>query len=405
MAVVDRLRAEARAVSKQFGAPLVARVAASAMQAVIIVLLARMLGPTDFGFFAVSIGIGAVLGSLLGFGSSAQALRLLATPDPQRLAATLLLLRVMTAAIIAGAIVAMGWSGPRAIILLAAVYTATEVISDLCQSLMLGMQRTGLAYVALVVRRALPLTLLLAGLLFAWSPIVTLGIGWGLSAAIALLFCRSLVARPLPAWTAIRSGLHFWSSMALLNLQNLDVVLLQAVVGPALVGQYGAASRVVNPLNLFTATILSILTPKLAAATDPADRVATFRQGRMILIAYFACLLVAAPIAYHVGPWILGDAYAAAAPLFAAFTVAAGFSALSQIHVSLLYALDRAQTVAVMRLIAIPVGLAILVASTYVAGVIGAAVGIVCMQILPMVLLERTVRRAGLNRQEMPVPA
>ncbi len=405
MGVIERVVHEGRVVAAQFGAPLLARIAAAAMQAVIIILLARNLGPGGFGTFAVSIGIGTVLGSLLGFGSSAQALRLLATPEPRRLAATLLLLRLAAAAIVAGFVVAVGWSGPRDVVLMAAIYVASEIVCDLCQSLMLGMQHVVMAHVAIVQRRVVPLALLLAGIAFAWSPSLTLSIGWALSAAIALFFCRSLVARPLPAWTAVRSGLHFWSSMALLNLQNLDVVLLQAVAGQTLVGQYGAAARVVNPLNLFTATILSILTPKLAAASNANDRADTFRQGRVILLAYFACLIAAAPLSYWLGPWILGEAYRAAAPLFAAFTIAAGISGLSQIHVSLLYALDRAGAVAIVRAVAIPAGLGILLLSAHFAGITGAAAGIIAMQVLPMWLLRRAVHRKGFHRRDCPVPA
>jgi O-antigen/teichoic acid export membrane protein len=91
----------------------------------------------------------------------------------------------------------------------------------------------------------------------------------------------------------------------------------------------------------------------------------------------------------------LGHGYQDAAPLFAAFTLAAGISGLSQIHVSLLYALYLARSVAMARLVAIPLGLAILAAATYVVGLYGAAAGVIGMQVIQLFSLHRIVRRLG----------
>ena len=393
-----RLRREVMPVAGKFGAPLLARVGATVLQAVTMILLARDLGPAEFGPFASSLGIGAVLGSLLGFGSSAQALRLLATPRPEGLAATLLLLRLGTAAVVAAAVLAVGWGGPRETIILAAVYATTEVICELAQSIMLGMKRTVLAHLAIVLRRALPVALLLAGAVLHADAALGLSAGWILSTVITMAFCFSLLGRPIAVATAVRSGVHFWSSTALVKLQNLDVVLLQAVGAPALVGQYAAAARVVNPLNLFTATLLSILTPKLASAADAEERALVFRQGRLALLGYFAALVAAAPLAYWLGPALLGEEYRPAAPLFAAFTIAAGISGLGQIHVSLLYALDLAHRVALVRLGAIPAGLAVLLLATYAAGITGAALAVIATQIMPVLLLRRIVVKLDLEK-------
>jgi O-antigen/teichoic acid export membrane protein len=359
------------------------------------ILLARGLGPAAFGYFAGSIALGAVAGSILGFGSSAQALRLLAAEEPRRLAAALLWIRLCTAAAVAGIVLAAGLVGPVEVIAAAAIYSATEVISELGQSVLLGMRRVLLGHLAILLRRALPAALLLASGPMEWPALTALSVGWGSTAILTLGLCWNSVARPLPFIAAVRSGVHFWSSTALVNLQNLDVVLVQAIAGPFVGGQYGAASRVVNPLNLFTATILSVLTPSLAAASGAGERARLFRRGQYTLLGYLGLLAAAAPAAYWLGPLVLGHEYQEAAPLFAAFTTAAGISGLSQIHVSLLYALDLARPVATSRLVAIPLGLAILAAATQAAGIYGAAAGIIAMQAVQLGLLHRMVRRLG----------
>ncbi len=377
------------------GPALLARIAASALQAITMILLARALGPGDFGYFAGSIGLGAVAGSLLGFGSSAQALRLLAAEEPRRLAAALLWIRLCTAGAVAGIVWAVGFVGPIEIIAAAAIYSASEVICELGQSVLLGMRHLLIGHIAIFLRRAVPAALLLASGPMGWTPLSSLSVGWGVTALLTLGLCWQSVERPLPFIAAVRSGVNFWSSTALVNLQNLDVVLVQAIAGPFVAGQYGAASRVVNPLNLFTATILSVLTPSLAAASGAGERARLFRRGQHTLLGYLGLLTAASPAAYWLGPWVLGHEYQAAAPLFAAFTLAAGISGLSQIHVSLLYALDLARSVAMARMVAIPLGLAAVAAATYAAGLYGATAGVIGMQVIQLFLLHRMVRRLG----------
>lgn len=380
----------------RFSGFLLARVAASAMQAFTLILLARGIGPAAFGAFSTSIALGVILGSLLGLGSSAQSMRLLATSAPDRIATTLILLRFGTAIIVSTIIFLVGHWGPQDIIILAIIYTASELFAELCTSIMLGMQRAVLAHGAILVRRTLPMLALLLGMHFGLPPTRSLSVGWSASGILLLMMCVPFVARPMPILVVVRDGIHFWSSTAMAKLQKLDVVLLQTVVGSSFVGQYSAAARITGPLSLLVATTLSVITPKLATAKDRTHLASIFNEAHLALCVYMGLLVTAAPVAFWLGPLLLGPDYQESAPLFAAFTIASGIDAAAQSYIALLYAVDKARILMAIRLVSLPIGLAILIIASVLAGVIGAAGGVVAIPLIFLVMLHCAVARAGI---------
>lgn len=365
------------------------------MQAFTLIILARSIGPSDFGAFATSMALGVILSSLLGLGSSAQAMRLSATPEPKRTATTLVLLRFGTVFVVSIVIFMYGHWSPQGIIFLAIIYTASELFADLCTSIMLGMQRTVLAHVAILVRRIVPISALLVGMYFGLEATHTLSVGWGVSGALILVMSLPFAARPMPVPTIFRDSIHFWSSTATAKLQNLDVLLLRIFIGSEFVGQYSAAARIIGPLSLLVSTTLSIITPKLAAAKDGGSRANMFYDARLALSIYTGVLVAAAPAAFWLGPVLLGPEYQESAPLFAAFTIAAGIDAAAQSYIALLYAINKARVLTVIRLVSLPIGLTVLVSGALLAGFVGAAVGIIFTPVVALVMLHCAVARLG----------
>src|SRR5690625_5282274 len=128
------LRPLAKRISNVAGARLVAAV----MQAVIIVVLARVLEPSGFGAFAALTAIGAVVGVALGFGTTTAALRVQAVREPATRAANLLIIRGLSGAVAAGAIWVVGllaFGEHRALLWFVAVYLVAELLTDLLQAL------------------------------------------------------------------------------------------------------------------------------------------------------------------------------------------------------------------------------------------------------------------------------
>ena len=72
----------------------VARLAAAVVQAVFLLLLARSLGPSQFGELAVAMAVGVIVGTVLGLGAETRVLRVRAEQCPDRVAGALARVRV-----------------------------------------------------------------------------------------------------------------------------------------------------------------------------------------------------------------------------------------------------------------------------------------------------------------------
>lgn len=173
---------------------------------------------------------------------------------------------------------------------------------------------------------------------------------------------------------------------------SFDILLIDIVLGPRDVGIYGVATR---PAYFFAGAVGLFSMAFLSAFSATSDRDAAILKGRAqrwgvgssVLIA--ACLCAGSVLI----PFVFGSAYESAVPLLAVIAWRIPFGALAGIYGSVLLARDR--QIDAMRnsvIVAVFVVVADLVA-VLAFGLIGAAVVSVLSGVLAFLLNRRSVRR------------
>ena len=305
-------------------------------QAGTLVMLANLLGATDFGIYAGIGALAVMLGALSTFGSHVSLVRDMARDLgcrdrvlPAALGTSLLtgLVLLCTYLVAAGSVVkstgialwVAGFIGVAEIVvqpfilLVSAEHQAREHIA---RSQMLGMMPLALRLCAAAVVWALKpmhaIEFFACGYLMA--SVVSLGIG---------LF--SLPAGwPHPAQWRLLSGRAAWrdnAGFALLGLSGkgpaeLDKVLAVQLLPLSLAGAYAAASRVIGATVLPVIALMLSALPRLFRASGggmaaPRLRYAIFASSLGYGVAASVALWAAAPAV----PWLLGDPFAPAEPI------------------------------------------------------------------------------------------
>lgn len=371
------------------------RLVASGFQATTIVVLARLLGPSDFGLFAAITAAGGVAILLLGLGSRSHALRLLAHEKPAALANTLVMFRAIVGVLVAVMLIAVGrlfFKLDWMLLSGAAMYVAAEGVTSLAQSILLGLQYSRRAHVLALAR-----PLVMAGGLAGGAMLDASLIGYGMSAlAVATVSTSALRTADAGFYSVratLRESLGYWSSTSLASLQQLDVPIVGAISSSHIAGVFAASSRLTNPLNLAASSILSVLTPDLSRSRDVATRRVSFLRARNLVFALSALLVfIGAPMAATVGPLLLGPDFPNAGPLFAGFFIGLGFNAASQLYASAYYAQGLMGRLARIRAISVPGGL-VAIALAAMGNELSLAIGVAVARLVEFAALFLDQRR------------
>jgi len=302
------------------------------------VVLARLLGPAEFGTVAMAglvVGMGALLADL-GFGV-VLVQRAEISEDDVRFVATV---QVATGALLAslgaaGAPYVAAWFGqPGAVPIFRAM------------SLTFLLQAFGLTPLALLRRKldfrgvqVVTLTSYLGGYLLVGVPLALLGHGaWALAWAQLVqsgLFSAQALWRhggwPRPRWRPSSGGLFgFGSAVVGTNLanwavSNADGVVVGKTLGAVELGLYGRAMAVVlSPMNALTTSLQAVLFAASARAQEDAPRLRRAWLGAVSAIGAVGLpvfvTVAAVPEAAVLG--IYGPAWAAAAPVLVPLALA-----------------------------------------------------------------------------------
>lgn len=336
----------------------VARVVGSALQATLLILLARDMGAARFGELALVLAIGALLGTLSGFGSVTQALQFADSEADRGEARFLYLVRIATAFAVAAFSGMLAWSyefAPAPMLAIMA-WIFSDMVVDLSQSILLGQQLHTKGNILISGRRVLPLCGFGLGAVQGQS-------WWGLAAGCvltvvaghALVWPRLRATRPVPG--VIRRSVHFWGSTVMTSFQNSDIVLVGALSSsPVLVGYYSVASRLGSPLNIFTQALIGVLMPKMARESA-GDRAATYRKARYYCLAFGVVMLASGPVLGEALVMVLGPSYDGARIFVIGVTLSVAVSAFAQVNAAFLYASGKARSLAHLRYWSVPLGL------------------------------------------------
>ncbi|HEX5416394.1 MAG TPA: oligosaccharide flippase family protein [Chloroflexota bacterium] len=309
------------------------------------VLIARALGPADFGIFAVLAAISNIVGAVADFGLTDAAVKRIASaladdPDTARLrAGAFVWLRLGTTVVIVltGCLIALLLPAsrlPRAdlrnLLLLALLGVAATALSGIVAALLQASQHFG--RLTIVGFSNAGLTALFAAILFLvgqlnlLSALVVLGIGTSLiSCAVGarLLPNHGFPAPPKraafrdEARELFRFGrwLGVSNAFAMLTAQ-LDVLLLGHWVPPASVGVYALALNLATKVDIVNSSLYTVLLPTVSSLAGPGAVRRYIRRG-VLRSALIAVALL--PLLVLVGPFVTvfyGSAYQGAIPLF-----------------------------------------------------------------------------------------
>lgn len=318
---------------------LVARVAATGLQAVFLLLLARGLGPFAFGRLSVALSATLLIGAGLGFGAATRALRILAEDNAAQALGALALLRVggSVVGLAVGVAICMTiFRIPLAPALVGALLASSDQIAEFAQSRLSGTQQNGPASAVVVGHRAVQaLVLILVGATSAsaWTSGAVAAFS-GLALTLPLSGVRRGVDLAEIRAVARSSVGYLWSSLSS-NLNQLEPVVLRPFATSDLIGFFSVAGRLANPLTILAAAAQAIAIPEMAASKSARrrSRALTFIVGGCL---YGLVLIAASPVIVWVASGLLGSEYQGARPFLYAIVFAAALSSVAQMFQAVL---------------------------------------------------------------------
>ena len=337
----------ARSAARGSAVTVVAQVSRLAIQFVSIAILARLLGSTDYGYFAIVLAVVGVAELLRDFGLSAAAVQSRELTHAQH--SNLFWLNTLTGLVAsigvaaAAPLVGLAYHEPpltRMVQVLAPVF----LLNGLATQFRTRLNRD-LRFVALSVADVVPQVV-------AFGVAVVLALRWRsywaliaqqVVVAVVGLVLSALLARWWPSRprrrVALRHQVRFGSNLFVSNLMNYgvnnsQVLMISAVWGAEVVGYFSRAYQLmVLPLTQLMAPLTKVALPVLSRVHDDPQRYARI-VGRAQLLGLYGtapvflfCCGAATPL-LNVA---LGPAWKPSIPIFAVLTLGAAFRAMSQL--------------------------------------------------------------------------
>lgn len=370
------------------------------------VVLARLLGPEDFGTYALVLLSGAILGILINLGIPHAATKYVAEYEGrgERETAGLALVALgrlqlaMAAAVAVPAFLVAPWlervfhaPGFTVAFRILLVGLVPSVIAGLTLAGIQGFQD---------YRRATLISL--AGSVFLFTTTVGLLIaGAGVRGAVGAIAATTLLGAvlgirctrrhvrpslrgslPAQARRKMRRYLPAVSAVLLLDLvvwQRSEVLFLGIFRSPKEVAWYalafGAAATVMRLLPRALSSVLSPVASGLYGARDPVGMHILFRTGSRYLTIIAAPIVVGgAVLGRPLLTTVYGHEYGPAAAVFPVVLIAAGFGAVGSVTASIQTGIERQDLVLKVALVATAINLGLDLALIPTWGIMGAAV-------------------------------
>lgn len=259
----------------------IARGSYAVSQAVLLVLLARDVGPDSFGIVAAYIAAQTFLFLVAGMNTSAYATREIAVGNNIYASASI---RLNTRVLLLGLLLNLVGTlplirEPEMLFAVAgnAIALWAERQADNRLAIAYGRRQVKPPAVALTSESLISIALYLTSTGFGLDALVAFGIARTVSSLLALAIAVILVRMPPlgiapPVRNILQAQVPFATSMTMGALRTLDSVIVIAIAGPAASGIYSAVSRVVSPFNTLAAAAAPVLVPRAAHANPAALR-------------------------------------------------------------------------------------------------------------------------------------
>ncbi|MBI4581907.1 MAG: oligosaccharide flippase family protein [Planctomycetes bacterium] len=369
------------------------------------ILIMRSLGAGGFGVVVVTTTVLNVLWQLTGRGIDQAMVRCLALygpQDPRRAEAaraTVHQIKLIAGALVCLAGVGLAWPltrffiGPEA----SPAPMVIAVVSSLAASIWgytgAYLQATnrfrGYTFVLVAnagVRFVVIAMLWVSQRMTISTAIGSLGVGYAAGAAIGYAMCPagargwrgSAEVRPviysLSRWLVISSVINLLYS-------RLDQLMLSRMLGPGPTGVYGAAATFVQLVDLLTASVMTVLLPRVCTQTDPGplrrQAWASLRTSALLVVPMLSGFVLAEPVIGR----LLGPSFGQTAVIFKIILAGALFNVLTHPLQVIMHARGRTNRLlwldVVLLLLSVPTNLVAI--SGY--GVMGAAFAAVFLRV------------------------
>jgi O-antigen/teichoic acid export membrane protein len=381
---------------------------------VLVIVMARVLGPAEFGKFTLAYTLATLLGVALEFGVSPVLTRGVAR-DPAATAAQwasaatlkLGLLGLLGPVFLALPLLAhRPWDTTAAVWLLGLALALQSFVEN-GVSVFTGVQRLDHELRVRLVEKSV---LVVAG--FA-----ALGLGGGLLGVVCAFVLAAAVSLGLTTWLIHRRLARldrWWDAPGAWALARELAPVAQALVfafatsrlapiavallaGDVAAGHFGAAFRVYDVMSIVPVTLIAAVYPELARTPSTAPRfraLTTQAVEALLLLAWPVALglLVSAP--WLIG-WIYGPRYLAAAPVLALLGAAVGCAMVQHFCGVVFLALDQPRRLRVVAVLAFGTSAVVTPSLVLAGGAVGAALAVLIVELVGLAASLWSFRQLG----------
>jgi len=381
------------------------RVVAALLQAVLLVFVARALGPSHFGLFSVVISIGILAQVLTDAGLGTLVIRERSSRPESPLLSAALRFSNWTALVLA----ASGLSVLTCCALLIrpefwfltplALSTALERNADLWIGVALADGDTWSNALNLVVRRTVAI---LAFSAMEWAGVhallaisIAMTLAGGISACTAHAYVDSRLVRAhsrVALKPVLTASWPYWLNSLAGQLKNVDTLIITSFAGNTAAGLYAAANRLSGPLLLVPTSLAAVVLPATArqAAARPTASLRQIKLKKLVItltLVMTTCYASLAAVAPWLFPMLMGAEYAKAVPVFQIILISMCFASASVLTSAVRQGQGRPGVAARASVVSGIFSVGALMAGTSVFGIVGAAVGLLGSQVLQLLLL------------------
>jgi PST family polysaccharide transporter len=339
-------RPHARRISANFAWLAGERIVRLATVLVIGTLVARYLGPEQFGMLSYALAIVSLLGAGASFGIDAIVVRDLVRDPAKRgeILGTAMLLKVVGGSLgaLGACAVAVSTSFDRPIVIAIVAVLAAGFVFQTADVFRLNFEAqvrakfaAGASIAALLLASIARVYLVLRGYPLLWFAVVSLGEMAVTTVLTSLAYWSTQCGLARWRWNGGRAKALLkegWplalSALAITIYMKIDLIMLTHMLDSRAAGLYAAAVRLSEAWYFIPTAFVASVTPSIAAAKLVNAEIYMDRMRQTIALLTIVSLLISVPVALA-SPWIVdvlfGPSYAGAAPILAVHIAATVF--------------------------------------------------------------------------------
>lgn len=307
---------------------------ASAAQAGVLVVLARTSSVAEFGGVNSLISLSMFVTYALDLGLTGLILRERARSRESALVSKGIVVGARLSFLIVLVVCCIGYAGLAGrvdilTLVCLGLWAGVERYAELWTAILIADRREVSVGVSLAARRIVPLIGLAIAVWLGGNSVESFAV-WSLVGSVAgavVVKLRTSVSEPrwqgVSFLSLLRGCLPFWISSGTSQARELEPYLVSQVGNLDLAGQYGFATRIARPGAVVAAAVAQVLLPLSVGA-----QVSVVRRRLWSLLLFGLGVsglgLVASPWTDEGVTWLIGDAYATAAPLVSIVLVGMG---------------------------------------------------------------------------------